>query len=100
MDVNVHNYQISCESQFTLTVQISRYAWGYPLITLYDNGDFSVVKSTRRMRLSNQMPVEVITFANNYAVAWDNSRKHIYYSKAGRLYNCALDFSYTPKKWR
>ncbi|EKF63375.1 hypothetical protein B194_3814 [Serratia plymuthica A30] len=52
------------------------------------------------MRLSNQMPVEVITFANNYAVAWDNSRKHIYYSKAGRLYNCALDFSYTPKKWR
>ncbi len=38
-------------------------------------------------------------FTNNDSVAWDNNRKHIYYSKAGRLYSCALDFSYIPKKW-
>ncbi|CAI0698668.1 hypothetical protein [Serratia ficaria] len=97
MDVDIHTYQIICESQFTLGLQISKYAWGHPLITLSDNGEFTVVKSTKRMRLANQMPVEVISFANNYAVVWDNNRKHIYYSKAGRLYSCALEFSYTPK---
>ncbi|CAI1103782.1 hypothetical protein [Serratia entomophila] len=98
MDVDVHTYQIICESQFTISVQISKYAWGYPLITLSDNGEFTVVKSTKRMRLANKIPVEVLRFANNYAVAWDNNRKHIYYSKAGRLYSCALEFSYVPKK--
>ncbi|MNC41523.1 hypothetical protein D3C81_700000 [compost metagenome] len=99
MDVDVNTYQISCESQFTITMQISKYAWGYPLITLSDNGDFFVAKSTKRGRLSNQTPVEIIKFSNNYTVVWDNSRKHIYYSKAGQLYSCALDFSYTPKTW-
>ncbi|CAI0700169.1 Uncharacterised protein [Serratia proteamaculans] len=99
MDVDVNTYQITCESQFTITVQISKYAWGYPLITLSDNGDFFVVKSTKRGRLSNQTPVEIIKFSNNATVVWDNGRKHIYYSKAGRLYSCALEFSYTPKKW-
>lgn len=99
MDVDIHSYQIICESQFTITVQISKYAWGYPLITLSDNGDFFVMESTRRRHLSNQMPVEIMKFTNNDSVAWDNNRKHIYYSKAGRLYSCALDFSYIPKKW-
>ncbi|CAI1663927.1 Uncharacterised protein [Serratia grimesii] len=99
MDVDIHSYQIICESQFTITVQISKYAWGYPLITLSDNGDFLVMESTRRRRLSNQKPVEIMKFTNNDSVAWDNNRKHIYYSKAGRLYSCALDFSYIPKKW-
>ncbi|CAI1055775.1 UNVERIFIED_ORG: hypothetical protein EOZ59_2653 [Serratia quinivorans] len=99
MDVDIHSYQIICESQFTITVQISKYAWGYPLITLSDNGDFFVMESTRRRRLSNQKPVEIMKFTNNDSVAWDNNRKHIYYSKAGRLYSCALDFSYIPKKW-
>ncbi|HCK01360.1 MAG TPA: hypothetical protein DHV72_15275 [Serratia grimesii] len=99
MDVDIHSYQIICESQFTITVQISKYAWGYPLITLSDNGDFLVMESTRRRRLSNQNPVEIMKFTNNDSVAWDNNRKHIYYSKAGRLYSCALDFSYIPKKW-
>jgi hypothetical protein len=99
MDVDIHSYQIICESQFTITVQISKYAWGYPLITLSDNGDFLVMESTRRRHLSNQMPVEIMKFTNNDSVAWDNNRKHIYYSKAGRLYSCALDFSYIPKKW-
>ncbi|CAI2788415.1 Uncharacterised protein [Serratia grimesii] len=99
MDVDIHSYQITCESQFTITVQISKYAWGYPLITLSDNGDFFVMESIRRRRLSNQKPVEIMKFTNNDSVAWDNNRKHIYYSKAGRLYSCALDFSYIPKKW-
>nr|ULG19268.1 hypothetical protein Sm1ap2_00158 [Serratia proteamaculans] len=99
MDVDIHSYQIICESQFTITVQISKYAWGYPLITLSDNGDFFVMESIRRRRLSNQKPVEIMKFTNNDSVAWDNNRKHIYYSKAGRLYSCALDFSYIPKKW-
>ncbi|CAI0955177.1 Uncharacterised protein [Serratia grimesii] len=99
MDVDIHSYQIICESQFTITVQISKYAWGYPLITLSDNGDFFVMESTRRRRLSNQKPVEIMKFTNNDSVAWDNNRKHIYYSKAGRLYSCALGFSYIPKKW-
>jgi len=99
MDVDVNTYQITCESQFTITVQISKYAWGYPLIKLSDNGDFFVVKSTKRGRLSNQTPVEIIKFSNNATLVWDNGRKHIYYSKAGRLYSCALEFSYTPKKW-
>ncbi|CAI0723623.1 Uncharacterised protein [Serratia grimesii] len=99
MDVDIHSYQIICESQFTITVQISKYAWGYPLITLSDNGDFLVMESTWRRHLSNQMPVEIMKFTNNDSVAWDNNRKHIYYSKAGRLYSCALDFSYIPKKW-
>lgn len=99
MDVDIHSYQIICESQFTITVQISKYAWGYPLITLSDNGDFFVMESTRRRGLSNQKPLEIMKFTNNDSVAWDNNRKHIYYSKAGRLYSCALDFSYIPKKW-
>lgn len=99
MDVDIHTYQINCESQFIITVQVSKYAWGYPLITLSDNGNFFVVKNTKRGKLSNQTPVEIINFANNYAVVWDNRRKHIYYSRAGRLYSCALEFSYTPKKW-
>ncbi|CUW22797.1 Uncharacterised protein [Serratia grimesii] len=99
MDVDIHSYQIICESQFTITVQISKYAWGYPLITLSDNGDFFVMENIRRRRLSNQKPVEIMKFTNNDSVAWDNNRKHIYYSKAGRLYSCALDFSYIPKKW-
>lgn len=99
MDVDIHSYQIICESQFTITVQISKYAWGYPLITLSDNGDFFVMESIRRRRLSNQKPVEIMKFTNNDSVAWDNNRKHIYYSKAGCLYSCALDFSYIPKKW-
>lgn len=99
MDVDIHSYQMICESQFTITLQVSKYAWGYPLITLSDNGDFFVMENTRRGRLPNQMPVEIITFTNNDSVAWDNNRKHIYYSKSGRLYSCALDFSYVPKKW-
>ncbi len=30
-------------------------------------------------------------------LTWDKNRKYISYSKAGRLYACALHFSYSPK---
>ncbi|BEM29323.1 TPA: hypothetical protein ACGD5E_002095 [Serratia marcescens] len=97
MDVDVQNYQISCESQFIIQLQISRYAWGVPLITLSDNGDFTVIRSRGWSRLANGMQLEVYYFANNSLLTWDKSRKYISYSKAGRLYACALNFSYSPK---
>ncbi|AWC77924.1 hypothetical protein ACSJL2_003504 [Serratia sarumanii] len=97
MDVDVQNYQISCESQFIIQLQISRYAWGVPLITLSDNGDFTVIRSRGWSRLANGMQLEVYYFANNALLAWDKNRKYISYSKAGRLYACALNFSYSPK---
>ncbi|KFD13944.1 hypothetical protein GSMA_02315 [Serratia marcescens subsp. marcescens ATCC 13880] len=43
------------------------------------------------------MQLEVYYFANNTLLAWDKNRKYISYSKAGRLYACALHFSYSPK---
>lgn len=97
MDVDVQNYQISCESQFIIQLQISRYAWGVPLITLSDNGVFTVIRSRGWSRLANGMQLEVYYFANNALLAWDKNRKYISYSKAGRLYACALNFSYSPK---
>ncbi|EIM8481465.1 hypothetical protein RMS97_002296 [Serratia marcescens] len=97
MDVDVQNYQISCESRFIIQLQISRYAWGVPLITLSDNGDFTVIRSRGWSRLANGMQLEVYYFANNALLAWDKNRKYISYSKAGRLYACALNFSYSPK---
>ncbi|HAT2867833.1 TPA: hypothetical protein I8374_002276 [Serratia marcescens] len=100
MDVDVQNYQISCESQFIIQLQISRYAWGVPLITLSDNGDFTVIRSRGWSRLANGMQLEVYYFANNSLLTWDKNRKNISYSKAGRLYACALYFSYSPKVWR
>ncbi|MBN5274570.1 hypothetical protein JY490_20915 [Serratia marcescens] len=100
MDVDVQNYQISCESQFIIRLQISRYAWGVPLITLGDNGDFTVIRSRGWSRLANGMQLEVYYFANNSLLAWDKNRKYLSYSKAGRLYACALNFSYSPKIMR
>ncbi|AVE52201.1 hypothetical protein ACMFFK_24010 [Serratia marcescens] len=100
MDVDVQNYQISCESQFIIQLQISRYAWGVPLITLGDNGDFTVIRSRGWSRLANGMQLEVYYFANNSLLAWDKNRKYISYSKAGQLYACALNFSYSPKIMR
>ena len=75
MDVDVQNYQISCESQFIIQLQISRYAWGVPLITLGDNGDFTVIRSRGWSRLANGMQLEVYYFANNSLLAWDKNRK-------------------------
>ncbi|AIA47668.1 hypothetical protein L085_11145 [Serratia sp. FS14] len=46
------------------------------------------------------MQLEVYYFANNSLLTWDKNRKNISYSKAGRLYACALHFSYSPKVWR
>ncbi len=43
------------------------------------------------------MQLEVYYFTNNSLLAWDKNRKYISYSKAGRLYACALNFSYSPK---
>lgn len=97
MDVDVQNYQISCASQFIIQLQISRYAWGVPLITLSDNGDFTVIRSRGWSKLANGMPLEVYYFANNSLLTWDKNRKYISYSKAGRLYACALHFLILPK---
>lgn len=100
MDVDVQNYQISCESQFIIQLQISRYAWGVPLITLSDNGDLTVIRSRGWSKLANGMALEVYYFANNSLLVWDKNRKYISYSKDGRIYACALHFSYSPNIWK
>lgn len=100
MDVDVQNYQISCESQFIIQMQISRYAWGVPLITLSDNGDLTVIRSRGWSKLANGMALEVYYFANNSLLVWDKNRKYISYSKDGRIYACALHFSYSPNIWK
>lgn len=73
MDVDVQNYQIICESQFIIQLQISRYAWGVPLITLSDNGDFTVIRSRGWSRLANGRRLEVYYFANNSLLTWDKT---------------------------
>ncbi|MER5229897.1 hypothetical protein KDV93_08030 [Serratia ureilytica] len=100
MDVDVQNYQISCASQFIIQMQISRYAWGVPLITLSDNGDFTVIRNRGWSKLANGMPLEVYYFANNSLLTWDKNRKYISCSKDGRIYSCALHFSYSPNIWK
>lgn len=99
MDVNIHTYQISCESQLTLSVQISKYAWGYTLITLSYNGVFFMMTNNTWVTLPNQVPVEIIRFANSDAVMWDKKKMHIYFLKAGKKHACRLDSSFTPKIW-
>lgn len=47
--------------------------------------------------MANGIQLEVYYFANNSLLTWDKNRKYISYSKAGRLYACALNFSYSPK---